>query len=233
MTLKSNCFRFVCNANSCHYQTINETMLRGHLETLHPNEPNYKCPHCAKDLGTGNVNRILFHLRMHSSHVYMCSKCNFNHFSKQTVEQHIGDTHKNTDAVVTTFVRSGLSSSGSSSDTIITASNTSAAVQNAAPPDTALVHKWRCMMCPEICSTRSQMVNHANVAHSIVNQYQCDVCNETQSNAKSTIIEHMNNKHPNENKVVKYFYMKFSCKEVDETTPIWRRDDPNKVSFNV
>lgn len=75
------------------------------------------------------------------------------------------------------------------------------------------------------------MVQHAQVAHSIVNQYQCDVCNETQSNAKNTIVEHMNNKHPNDNKVVKYFYMKVECKKDEETTPIWRRDDPNKVSY--
>lgn len=215
------CFRFVCNAKNCRYQTIDETMLSFHLQTLHPNEVDYKCPHCNADLGTGNIERILSHLRMHSSRIYVCSKCNFIHYSRQNADKHIEDVHKGTtDAIISTIVRAA-------DDPKACASATPAAAATSA---NSLVHKWRCMMCTVVCMTRAQMVSHAQLVHSIVNQYQCDVCKEMQSNAKSAIIDHMNSNHPKDAKVVKYFYEKFKCNEAEETTPIWRRDDPNKVS---
>lgn len=60
--------RFTCNARNCHYQNISENMLKRHLTTLHPNEEQYKCPHCNTLICQKmDADKVIFHLRMHDS----------------------------------------------------------------------------------------------------------------------------------------------------------------------
>lgn len=129
------------------------------------------------------------------------------------------------DAFPTLIVRGGDEQKTGASATGGSATSIASALSN----NTGNIgYRWRCSLCPAVFSTRSLMVHHAQMAHSIVNQYQCSVCNEMQSNVKTAIVDHMNSKHPGVSKVVKYFYMRVQYNEAEENTPIWRRDE-NKV----
>lgn len=82
-------------------------MLQQHLNTLHPDEPDYTCPHCDYPLGTGNVERIVTHLRLHSREVYKCAACPFHNRSKALVAAHVTTAHTEAFSVLLTRGPSG------------------------------------------------------------------------------------------------------------------------------
>lgn len=252
--------RFVCNAKGCHYLTINESMLRGHLSALHGDEMGYICPHCNivvnKPTVSMNAEKIVLHMRMHDSKILKCPKCVFYHHHRNAVTKHITENHTGCMEVAILLIRSttdvcGTGGGGGSSDSIPNDPvNSSASTMAAASPTTASANsvgssgsasataganklqktiKWKCMLCNKKFNIRNEVAAHTQQIHSITNQYECDVCNKVQSNKRQQIVEHLISKHPSEEKRVKFFYMKVECNENDSTTPIWRRDDPNKV----
>lgn len=234
--------RYVCNASGCRYQTINESMLSNHLMTLHASEPNYSCPHCTLNLGSVDVARIVDHLRLHGSRLYKCNKCMFHSSSRATVDAHVSLKHAeaitlmlersigtgpvisaaDTPAVAQTSSNSIQDRRGSTTTTASESANTSLPVS--APPQK--LYKWVCMMCTESFATRPLIRMHALRVHSISSQYQCEEC-KMQFVAKRAVEVHMTNEHPDSRRLAKYFYARM---ESEETTPIWRRDDPLKVS---
>lgn len=275
--------RFVCNAKGCHYLTINESMLRGHLAALHVDEVGYKCPHCNivihKSTVSMNVEKIILHMRMHDSKIFKCPKCTFYHHHRNAITKHITELHAGCSEAAVLLVRTVTADQGvdggdsvtttstviSSNETVsgagssqwtaassaaTTTTTSSASLSNsidttggggnestingAAAANNAKSQKsfkWKCMLCNEKFNVRNEIAAHAQQWHSITNQFECDVCNSVQSNKRQQIVEHLISKHPNDEKRVKYFYMKVECNENDSTTPIWRRDDPNKVIF--
>lgn len=214
--------RFLCNAKGCRYQTLNEVMLSSHLSTLHKNETDYKCPHCNIEINKGlmSVEKIVSHLRMHDSKIFRCPRCPFFHYNKVTVEKHIEEKHASCGESALVIHRKVEGS----------AVPVHTAVKSTGNPKQPKKHKWKCSLCKETFNMQKEVVNHVRQWHSITYQYECDVCNEVQSNSKQVIIDHLLSKHPLEEMRVKFFYDKCEICEGDETTPIWRRDDPNKVS---
>lgn len=217
--------RFLCNAKGCRYQTINEAMLRCHLDTLHLNETDYKCPHCNLEINKGPmiVEKVVLHLRMHDSKIFRCPRCPFFHYDKVTVDKHIEEKHVACKDGAVVILRKVEGSAGALPTAI---KSTDGQIQ-------PRKYKWKCSLCKETFNMHKEVVNHVRQWHSITFQYECDVCNAVQSNSKQTIIDHLISKHPQDDKRVKFFYEKYESVENDETTPIWRRDDPNKVSANI
>lgn len=184
-------------------------MLSRHLTTLHPNEEQYKCPHCNILICQKmDADKVSLHLRMHDSKIYKCPKCMYAHYDKSEVDKHRNESHPNVfDQAV-----------------LITRDETNTGQLDGQPK----VSKWKCDLCNDLFATQKLIQAHIQTSHSIKYQYQCDICSEVQSNNKTTIQEHINVKHPNQNGRVKVFYKKVECAEND-ITPIWRRDDPNKI----
>lgn len=209
--------RFICGATGCRYQTINEIMLRNHLNTLHANEQHYKCPHCNVEICRDILNSVAIgqHLRMHDSKLYRCVKCSYRHYDRQIVVAHVDERHP-----------------GSRADTIAeeTRMGAPAVTETATAPGASTTisktQMWQCSLCYSKHTSKQLVRQHLSNAHSITYRYQCDICQELQSNTKSVIMDHMQSAHATNYKRVRFFYSKT---EEYDTTPIWRRDDPNKV----
>ncbi|XP_037050206.1 uncharacterized protein LOC119084365 isoform X1 [Bradysia coprophila] len=201
--------RFVCNARNCQYQNISENMLMRHLTTLHPSEEHYKCPHCNVLICQKmDAEKVSLHLRMHDTRIFKCPKCMFAHYVKSAVDKHRDESHQ---GVVDQAI-------------LITRDETTTSLLDGQPK----VSKWKCSLCNDLFATQKHIQAHIQTSHSIKFQYQCDICPEVQSNNKTTIQEHINAKHPNQSGQIKVYYKKVECVENDNT-PIWRRDDPNKI----
>ncbi|KAG4071313.1 hypothetical protein HA402_004017 [Bradysia odoriphaga] len=145
---------------------------------------------------------------MHDARIYKCSKCMFAHYVKSAVDKHRDESHQ---GVVDPAI-------------LITRDETTTSLLDGQPK----VSKWKCSLCNDLFATQKLIQAHIQTSHSIKFQYQCDVCPEVQSNNKTTIQEHINAKHPNQSGRIKVYYKKVECVENDNT-PIWRRDDPNKI----
>ncbi|XP_055380541.1 uncharacterized protein LOC129611423 [Condylostylus longicornis] len=88
--------KFICGVPNCNYLTITDYMLKCHLQTLHSEEKQYKCPHCKLELLQKKnfcADKILQHLKFHDSKIYLCGDCYYMHFLKHVVERHINDRH--------------------------------------------------------------------------------------------------------------------------------------------
>lgn len=160
--------RFVCNARNCQYQNISETMLNRHLTTLHPNEEQYKCPHCNLLICQKmDAAKVTFHLRMHDSKIYKCPKCMFAHHVKSMVEKHKDDAHPGVSDPVLLIVRDGEPTSN---------------VNDGQPK----VSKWKCSLCNDLFATQKLIQAHLQTSHSIKFQVCTDDDNEdTHHNLKN------------------------------------------------
>lgn len=140
--------RFVCNARNCQYQNVSENILKRHLTTLHPNEEQYKCPHCNSLICSKmDADKVIFHLRMHDSKIYRCPKCMFSHHLKVFVEKHKDETHPGVaDQVI-----------------LITRDETTSAHIDGQPK----VLKWKCTLCNDLFATQKLIQAHIQTAHSI------------------------------------------------------------------
>lgn len=142
--------RFVCNARNCQYQNNSENMLKLHLTTLHPNEQQYKCPHCNLLISQKmDADKIIFHLRMHDSKIYKCPKCTYVHHIKSCVDKHRDELHPGTFDPAMLITRDETTSLPSSLD------------------GQPKVLKWKCALCNELHSTQRQIQSHVQTAHSI------------------------------------------------------------------
>nr|CAD7451807.1 unnamed protein product [Timema tahoe] len=97
--------RYVCGVTNCKYMACDETMLRYHIRALHCDEMSYKCPHCEehvldKTKVAVSIERLSAHLKMHDSHLYICSYCSYYHYFKHVVERHLSEKHPNNPSVV-------------------------------------------------------------------------------------------------------------------------------------
>lgn len=142
--------RFVCNARNCQYQNISENMLQRHLTTLHPNEEQYKCPHCNSLICQKmDADKVIYHLRMHDSKIYKCPKCMFAHHVKSMVEKHKDELHPGVPDPAMLITR----------DETTTASNV--------PDGQPKVSKWKCNLCYDSYATQKLVQSHMQTVHSI------------------------------------------------------------------
>lgn len=208
--------RFVCGAPTCHYQTQTEEMLRGHIDALHRNDRAYHCTHCNTELCEGkfiSANDVLNHLRFHDSKLFKCPACTFLHFLKAKVDKHIEEEHPRC------------------KDTTI-AIQRSKSFDNATRANKASAIRWKCNICMKTSfDTRAMIKAHMQTVHRLSQQYQCQKCS-FQSDIKSCVKEHIQQKHG----VVDAGNIEVIFERIDsenDVTPIWRRDDPNRVSIEV
>lgn len=141
--------RFVCNARNCQYQNISDNMLNRHLTTLHPNEEQYKCPHCNSLICQKmDADKIIFHLRMHDARIYKCPKCMFSHHMKSLVEKHRDELHPGVSDPAILVTRDETTSASTSDDR-------------------PKVWKWKCNLCNDLCPTFKLIQVHIQTSHSI------------------------------------------------------------------
>lgn len=206
--------RFVCGARTCHYQTQTEDMLRSHIVTLHTADEYFFCPHCNRDLAKTKVIKaddVLNHLRIHGPKLFKCPMCPYCHYTKQTVDKHMSDAHPRCKEVVIQLRPKQTDTSKTNKQAI---------------------WKWKCNVCVKAVFDTRQLVRiHLAQAHRLNYQYQCISANcSYQSDTKNQVKDHILTAHGSTDvNRVKTVYERVEG-EID-VTPIWRRDDPNRVCF--
>lgn len=208
--------RFVCGARACHYQTQTEEMLRSHIDTLHAGDNHFYCPHCNRDLANGKAvvaDDVLSHLRFHGAKLFKCSACLFSHYLKPTVDRHTAEKHpKCKDAAIQLRPKPHDNSR----------------------TNKQAFYKWKCNVCSKaIFDTRLLVRAHLAQEHRLNYQYQCTTANcSYQSDAKNSVKDHILSAHGSADAGrVKTVYERVEG-EID-VTPIWRRDDPNRVCIFI
>lgn len=206
--------RFVCGAKNCRYQTQTDDMLRQHIDALHTCEQYYKCPHCLMDLSvslpkTISSVDIMNHMLYHDEKLFKCPMCEFYHYTKTGVDKHIAEFHPRVKDRPLTVIRKD-----------------SKKVEVSKVGGKPVIWKWKCNICSNVVlNTRSLIRQHLIEKHSLSHQYQCLICS-FQSDVKGAVKEHLTNDH----KAGKF---KTNFEKVEgevDNTPIWRRDDPTRVS---
>lgn len=204
--------RYVCGARACHYQTQTEDMLRSHIDTLHGGDEYFHCTHCNRDLANGKAivaSDAMNHLRFHGPKLFKCPACTFCHYLKPTIDKHLAETHPRCKDVVIQLRPSAVDNSKVNKQTF---------------------YKWKCNVCSKaIFDSRTLVRTHLAQTHRLNYQYQCVSANcSFQSDTKTTVKDHITAVHGStEVGRVKTVYERVEG-EID-VTPIWRRDDPNRV----
>lgn len=202
--------RYVCGAKSCQYQTVSAEMLRQHIVTLHESEKCFGCPHCGEDLST-SATEILNHLRYHDSKIFKCPNCLFVHYLKPQVEKHINELHP------------------ISKERAITLERPAKKVEPVKPAAKPVTYKWSCNICSKIFNTKALVKAHLGDVHRLTNQFKCSICSFSHD-TKNAIKEHLTTEH-RENDATKIKSNFDRIESEADNTPIWRRDDPTRVSF--
>ncbi|KAG8226917.1 hypothetical protein J437_LFUL005674, partial [Ladona fulva] len=177
--------RYVCGVIGCHYQTVDDTMLRHHLRALHREETFFRCAHCPDDpklVHQVPVDRLAAHLKMHDDRLYQCIHCNYYHFQRRFVERHIMDKHTEMSQMVNvirepeTVIK--LPSSSGTSGMAGTSANGSIRSSNPSQGDVGVEEDnlWHCSLCSYSCTNRESISDHARISHSICSQYICGMC---------------------------------------------------------
>ncbi|XP_062554428.1 uncharacterized protein LOC134219640 isoform X2 [Armigeres subalbatus] len=214
--IQSLCFvqenkRYICGAPDCRYLTINETMLRNHLSTLHADVKEYKCPHCpAVQIFSAqlNVPKVLEHLKLHDKELYRCSKCSIFMNKKNEIDQHVNDKHPSQNASVY-VIRDG---------------STAGSAATVGMSEDGIVFKWKCDVCKFKSPSLSEMKLHMQETHSITAKYRCSRCLYSCSN-KSAFTTHFDQQHPGCEIVIISLYKAIEGDDSRaDTTPLWRRE---------
>ncbi|XP_058456553.1 uncharacterized protein LOC131433950 [Malaya genurostris] len=214
--IQSLCFvqenkRFICGAAGCRYLTINESMLRNHLSTLHSDAKDYKCPHCpAVHIFSGqlNVDKLLEHLMLHDKELYRCSKCGMFLNNKNAMDRHINEKHSKVANVSIFVIRDG---------------STAGSVSSVAADD-EVVFKWKCDVCKFKSVTISEMRTHMQETHNINAKYRCSRCLFSSSN-KAQFTGHFEKDHPGCEIIIISMYKAIEGDDSRaDTTPLWRRE---------
>ncbi|XP_055624210.1 uncharacterized protein LOC129767379 [Toxorhynchites rutilus septentrionalis] len=215
--IQSLCFvkenkRYICGAPDCRYLTINETMLRSHLTTLHVDVKEYKCPHCPAvhvSPGQMEVTTVLEHLKLHDKELYRCSKCSLFLNNKAEIEQHVSEKHSTTPNASIFVIRDG---------------STAGSVASITTED-EVIFKWKCDVCKFKSVSVGDMRSHMLETHNITAKYRCSRCLYSCSN-KSLFPAHFEKQHPGCDILVLSMYK--AIEEGDDsradTTPLWRRE---------
>lgn len=200
--------RYACFANSCDYRNVSADLLKQHIITLHKSDSLFSCPHCSENT---SATDILSHLRYHESKIFKCPHCTFVHYLKAPVDKHITEQHPNSRDKAIAIERP---------------------LKKEEPTKTAtkpLMFKWNCNVCSTTFGTRPLVRKHLIDNHRINYQYRCSICgfsHDTKTSVKEHLVaEHKVEYDPNK---IKCHYDKIEC-DVDNS-PIWRRDDPTRVS---
>lgn len=208
--------RYHCGAIECFYRTHTPHMLRTHIEALHQSNISFTCFHCPTqfaDKGYVNADVVMNHLRFHDNILYKCSVCAYMHSSKTDVEGHIRDLHPNT-----------------TTRTVETLTRPMKKAESVKPPIKSNVCRWKCNICSKtIFNTKQLVKQHLSTEHHIEYQYQCHCCSFQDDN-KTRVKNHLTTAH-NESDAnkIRICYEPIGI-DIDNT-PIWRRDDPNRVCF--
>lgn len=209
--------RYVCGTSACRHKTVSEDLLRSHISTLHSDEQTFTCGHCKKvlcetNVGT-NVDEIIYHMRMHDAKVFKCPKCNFCNLLRGPVDRHIIDEHPRC----------------KDKPVFMNHSNSATDTANArGPNDRPTVYRWKCTICKILVATKAMMQQHIVDAHRITSKYLCNGCGFNSDN-KSGFGEHFDAKHRGQNVGFKNYYDRVEVADDSDVTPLWRRDDPNRV----
>lgn len=204
--------RYICGAKQCQYQTHTADMLQSHIVTLHEIERDFSCPHCGLDLSNSNSpSEIVNHLRFHDTRIFKCPTCPFIHYQKQQVEKHIGESHPN------------------SKDRAISIDRPLKKVEAPKTATKAIPFKWMCNICSKIFITRPQVKSHVSETHRLTHQFKCSICLVYSHDNKTSVKEHLIAEHAerDESKIKSHFD---KVEKVADNSPIWRRDDPTRVS---
>lgn len=208
--------RFVCGAEGCQHRTNSEDLLRVHLHTMHTNDKAYNCPHCNKPLcepeQTIDVEEIIYHMRMHDAKVFKCPKCNFCNGLKSSVDKHIVEAHPRC------------------KDKPIYMTHSNSAVQANGGKAAKTTVKWKCLICKLLLINRAAVQQHVTEAHRISAKYKCTYCSHHSDN-KGGFAEHFAAKHSDLAVSFKNHYERVEVNDGVDVTPIWRRDDPNRVGL--
>lgn len=210
--------RFVCGAKSCHYQNHNEDMLMQHINALHINDRLYNCPHCNKELADGktvNANNVVAHLRCHDSKIFKCPSCQLFHFNRADVEKHLAEMHPKCKDKILEFNRQSKQN-----DNVKQAKSF------------GVIFKYKCNICFESkFDTRPQIKRHLQEVHRLNYQYQCTQCS-FQNDTKGVIKEHIMVTHGNQDACkIKVIFERIE--DSVDNTPIWKRNDPNRVRILI
>lgn len=211
--------RFVCGAKSCHYQNNNEDILKQHINALHGSDKSYNCVHCNKELSNGkivNANNVILHLRFHDSKIFKCPSCQFFHFNRTTVDKHLAEMHPKCKDKTLEFNRQPKQISDS--------------VKQAKGSN--VIYKWKCNICFESkFDTRALVKRHLQEVHRLNYQYQCTLCS-FQNDTKGVIKDHLICAHGGQDTgKFKVFFERVEGR--DDNTPIWQRNDPNRVRIFI
>lgn len=203
--------RYVCGAKSCQYQTLYADMLQKHIVTLHGTEKCFECPHCGTDLSNNtSATEILNHLRYHEAKIHKCPCCQFIHYLKPHVEKHINEMHS------------------TSKDRAITVDRSVKKVEPPKPVAKVTTYKWMCYMCSKIFNTRGLVKSHVSDTHRLAHQFKCTLCSFS-NDTKTTVKDHLNSEHHETDPLkIKSHYDRVESEA--DNSPIWRRDDPTRVS---
>lgn len=204
--------RYVCGAKECQYQTISPDILQNHIVTLHALDRRFNCPHCGHDLSnSSNSSEIINHLRFHDSKIFKCPTCPFVHYQKQQVEKHITESHPN------------------SKERALSLDRPLKKIETPKPAAKTILYKWVCNICSKNFDSRPQVKTHVNQVHRLSHQFKCLMCHFSHD-TKNAVKEHLQQVHGEQDiSKIKLHFDKVESEE--DNSPIWRRDDPTRVSF--
>lgn len=210
--------RYKCGARGCEYHNISPDIFSQHIDTLHASDEYYQCPHCNIDLmvpnNTINSTEILDHMRFHDSTLFKCPMCDYYHYARTNVDKHIAESHPRI------------------KERALRVNRDSKKIETP-KPNKSTVWKFKCNICLNtVLSTRTQIKQHLTAKHRLYNQYQCLMCAVFSSDQKTAVKEHLTNEH----NVTDVTNIRTTFDRVEgeaDNSPIWRRDDPTRVSFTI
>lgn len=176
--------RYVCGFQGCNHLTINESMLKYHLQTLHKNCV-FSCPHCRADDDAMTIEGFRTHLKMHGPLLYKCGHCVFYHWQQQEIEFHLMEKHPNRPPWQIVIRKP---------DDMEIKKQQQSQPQTPEKSKTAVL-PWRCCLCKQRCASSEEMFAHINSAHSIQCQFKCALC-PVRCNVRSEFDRHFASKHP-------------------------------------
>ena len=185
--------RYVCGFEGCGHLTINETMLKYHLQTLHKNSV-LSCPHCPSgrlDATQLSMDAFKVHLKMHGPCLHKCGHCFFYHCYLQEIEHHLIEKHPNRppwQIIIREPDDTGVKR--------LQNSNKSGQMENS----------WHCSMCKHVSACRTEILAHAQSCHGTQSQFKCALC-PVRCNVRSEFERHFSSRHPGQEvQVLPMFY---------------------------
>ncbi|XP_011296209.1 uncharacterized protein LOC101894899 isoform X2 [Musca domestica] len=249
--------RFKCGIPDCNYVTISEDIFRSHLSTLHGAVQNYRCPFCQEEICKRGmaVDRVIGHLRFHTSTIYRCDECNYIHYQRYVVERHANEKHATMKVNIIRYDRSAENAEGVMSITpfagkkykeSIDTNQANLTTSSATTPTTALQtnentssasaksskgKSWNCDVCKFKASTLTQIQNHCQNAHGQSNPYQCIHC-QFGSQQLVQVLHHIDDVHAGKARNVRNIYHRNNndaAGDAVDTRPLWQRNDPTRI----